>query len=219
VLCMRPETIEKALEFVHEEMNTLYLQHRNESIPDKKALPRLMVGQPNNQGFRFLPNLSHNNSIPMARPSSFNNQGQSRPPFASQAPNQWKPNYNHFNQPGPSRTQQMFGAPPPNYSAHSNAFRIPPRNATMNFGNRGSQERPMSGVSHFVPRNLPLSNQMSGHDWRRSGNQPPTNYFKTREMNYNDCFSYEPYFEDYYPDQYQDYYPYESAQCYYEPEP
>lgn len=29
IRCMRPETIEKALEYVQEELNTMYLQHRN----------------------------------------------------------------------------------------------------------------------------------------------------------------------------------------------
>jgi hypothetical protein len=40
----------------------------------------------------------------------------------------------------------------------------------------------MSGVSHFVPRPLPPS----GHDWRKFGNPPPNNYFKSREVNFND---------------------------------
>ncbi|XP_061385253.1 LOW QUALITY PROTEIN: uncharacterized protein LOC133320633 [Danaus plexippus] len=39
--------------------------------------------------------------------------------------------------------------------------------------------RPMSGVSHFIPRNLPPT----GHDWRKFGNPPPSNYFKTHHMN------------------------------------
>lgn len=34
--CMRPGTIEKALEYVHEEQSTLYLQQRNEHLPERK---------------------------------------------------------------------------------------------------------------------------------------------------------------------------------------
>lgn len=41
IRCMRPETIEKALEFVHEEMNTLYMQQRNDHLPDKKNFNQL----------------------------------------------------------------------------------------------------------------------------------------------------------------------------------
>lgn len=36
IRCMRPETMEKALEFVQDELNTLYLQNRNEGGSSKK---------------------------------------------------------------------------------------------------------------------------------------------------------------------------------------
>lgn len=74
IRCMRPETIEKALEYVHEEVNILYLQSRNERL-----------------------------------------------------------------------------------------------------------------ISHYVTRQLPQNPALTGHDWRKFGNPNPSNYFKTREMNYNYC--------------------------------
>ena len=39
IRCMRPESIEKALEFVHEEQNVVYLQQHSSQIPDKKLTP------------------------------------------------------------------------------------------------------------------------------------------------------------------------------------
>jgi hypothetical protein len=89
----------------------------------------------------------------------------------------------------PTRTQQMFRMPPKNYNANSNMFRLPPRNNASN----NYTPQPMSGVSHFVSKPMPPS----GHDWRRQGNPPPSNYFKTRDVNVNDCWTYDPNF-DYY---------------------
>lgn len=196
IRCMRPASIEQALEFVHEEMNTLYLQHRNQHLPEKKSMSQIMSGQPS-QALRAPPNPSF--TIPMMRPSNFNMQVPSRSHFMQPPPNQWKSNFHNAPQAGPSRTQQIFRAVPPNFNQQNNAFRMPPRNPPMNF-NSGPHPRPMSGVSHFVPRNLPPTPQLSGHDWRKSGNPPPSNYFKTREMHFNDCYPYEPYYEEYYPD-------------------
>ena len=48
----------------------------------------------------------------------------------------------------------------------------------------------MSGVSHFVPKPLPST----GHDWRTAGNPPPSNYFRTREVNNYDV-AFDPYYD------------------------
>lgn len=75
----------------------------------------------------------------------------------------------------------------------------------------------MSGVSHYVTKTLPPSRPgISGHDWRKSGNPPPTNYFKTREMNFNDCLN-EPYFDEYYTTDYEPYYDGEFVEYSYDP--
>lgn len=57
----------------------------------------------------------------------------------------------------------------------------------------------MSGVSNYVVKPLPPA----GRDWRVHGNPPPTNYFKSREMNMNECADYDNYY--YCPDFYQCY--------------
>uniref|UniRef100_A0A1E1WP53 Retrotransposon gag domain-containing protein n=1 Tax=Pectinophora gossypiella TaxID=13191 RepID=A0A1E1WP53_PECGO len=176
IRCMRPPTIEKALEFVQEELNALYLQQRNDSLPKAQ-----LQGKPTPT---FLPPVP----VPVHKP--FNMPPQ---PFKFYSPPQQHMRFNPQPQnplPGPSRTQQMFRALPPNYNPRSNVFRLPQRNPVPT---------PMSGVQHFTPRNLPLT----GHDWRRHGNPPPTNYFKTREVNVNECATdYDNYY--YYPDYYSD---------------
>lgn len=147
--------------------------------------------------------------------------GPSRPNPMQASPNQgWRPNPTFQPQPssGSTRTQQMFRAPPQNYSAQNNAFRMPfrPPQQPINFGN-APRSTPMSGVSNYVERRLP-STGMSGHDWRKHGNPPPTNYFKTREINFNDFDGYDNYYCDEYdsfPEYYQDYYPCEQYPDYY----
>lgn len=68
----------------------------------------------------------------------------------------------------------------------------------------------MSLVHNFNPRTLPHISMMTGNDWRKLGNPLPTNYFKTREMNINECLPYDDmYFIfnylEYYYDQYRNY--------------
>ncbi|CAH2108867.1 unnamed protein product [Euphydryas editha] len=58
----------------------------------------------------------------------------------------------------------------------------------------------MSGVRHFVPR--PLPPRIPGHDWQRFGNPPPSNYFKAKEVNFNETYEDYNYYPDYYYDQY-----------------
>lgn len=228
IRCMRPETMEKALEFVQEELNTLYLQQRNEG-PSRKEWAQPSSSIPNYNlpldNFAQRMPISTPNVPGPSRPHILNNPGPSRPQPIH--PTQgWKPHNMPQMQPprGPSRTQQMFRALPPNYNPQSNVFRMPnkPQQPSFNYG----APRPMSGVSPYVPKHLPPS----GHDWRKFGNPPPTNYFKTREVNFNDFeYNYDPQYyydydqHDYYQDctgyeQYPDvpnlYYNYESVPNY-----
>lgn len=186
IRCMRPPTLEKALEFVQEEINVMYLHQRNEnfdrrgnSAPHQQTAAMQKV-QP---------------LIPFSQPKPFNFV---QPQFSWQRPmmqQQQNPVFHpsaHTQQRLPSRTQQMFRAPPPNYQPH-NAFRFPPHNVPQN-----TRPQPMSGVSHFVSRQLPHG--LTGHDWRKSGNPPPNNYFKVREMNFNETTDSDDLY--YYPDYY-----------------
>lgn len=208
IRCMRPETIEKALEFVHEETNILYMQNRSQLAPDRKPQQSL---QPPRYTQEFL--------MPyQPRSNTFNVPGASRAqPMFQPGQQYYKPHFGSFpqmNQAGPSRTQQMFGARPPSYNLQGNAFRPPTRIPLQQaYGAAPSPPRPMSGVSHFVPKNLPPSGFNPGHDWRKFGNPPPSNYFKTREMNMNECF--EPTYDNYDFDQYQGYDMYNFHEQYY----
>ncbi|AAA92248.1 ORF A [Trichoplusia ni TED virus] len=210
IRCMRPETIEKALEYVQEELNVIYLQQRNESSRAHSS-PKMLP-------------------IPQQSPvTPFNTLGIHRPPVPNwpvpmgQRGNQPPPQPFKFNVPNqyhnrmPTKTQQMLRAPPPNYHPQSNVFRLPPRNPPPN-----QIVKPMSGVQHFVPKTLPV---MTGHDWRKSGNPPPNNYFKTRELNVNEFYSSDDSYNsvdyysepgcDYYTDYYNNPYDYDTnATCY-----
>lgn len=207
IRCMRPETIEKALEFVHEETNILYMQNRSQLAPDRKPQQSL---QPPRFAQEFLmpyqPRLNTFNVPGPSRAQPMFQPGQQyyKPPFGSIA---------QMNHAGPSRTQQMFGARPPSYNPQGNAFRPPTRMPLQQAYGAPPLPRPMSGVSHFTPKNLPSSSFNPGHDWRKFGNPPPSNYFKTREMNMNECF--EPTYDNYDFDQYQGYDMYNCYEQYY----
>lgn len=58
----------------------------------------------------------------------------------------------------------------------------------------------MIGVQHYSSRMVPRDNR------DKSGNSPPNNYFKTREMNVNECADYD------------DSYSYMTPDYYYEPD-
>lgn len=217
IRCMRPETVEKALEFVQEEMNTIYLQQRNDSLTH----PKPHATQPN---VRPLQNPTTSfTSATTPKPFTFGHQMmrnfQPRPQMSPQfkfhaqcVQPQYQPSYGM-----PSRTQQMFRALPPNYNPRSNVFRLPPRPQT------GPQ--PMSGVSHFAPRPLPPTS--TGQNWRNPGNQHTNNYFKPSDVNVNDCTNYSNpndydnyYYADYvqdnfYSDPYDNYY--DGYNCMYDP--
>lgn len=194
IRCMRPETIEKALEFVQEELNVIYLQHRNELASDRRP-PNLT--QPTSK----VPYLGSSNFMPKNYNLPSPGPSWQRPlpaPVHNFQP--WRPNVAFQQTPQrtlnqPTRTQQMFRAPPPNYV--NNGFRIPHRNAPP----QNSGPKPMSGVSHFVSK--PLPPRIPGHDWQRFGNPPPSNYLKAKEVNFNETYDdYNYYYPDYYYDQY-----------------
>jgi hypothetical protein len=208
IRCMRPDSIEKALEFVQEEMNVMYLQNRGglgiEKKPMYKPTPPAPPAVPPFRAFNF------------SAPSSSNWQ-HPNPSFRP---------INHTNHPAhavprgpmgiPTRTQQMFRAPPPNYNPNQNRFQLQSRNNYQQAG-----PKPMSGVSHYVVKERPSYGQMTGHDWRRQGNPPPSNYFKSREINTNECASYSDY---YYPEynyysEPADYYNYYDTPVYYDTDP
>lgn len=183
IRCMRPATIEKALEYVQEEMNIIYLQQRSEpakghSLAPKASLPPIpaFIPPPRIQNFQApVPNWP----APMG-------QRPMRPPpqpFKFPAPIQQQQT-GRF----PTNTQRMFGAPPPNYNPRSHVFKLAPRNNPQQY----QAPQPMSGVQRFTPRTLPHSQMLTGHDWTKSGNPPPSNYFnKSREMNVNECTPYD----------------------------
>lgn len=202
IRCMRPETIEKALEFVHEETNTMYLQSRNDNLPDKKSLARI----PPNQQYEInhkMPVHSNNMPVPL-KPNHFNMPGPFRPQGPQFMPRPW-PSQHQFGMPfnpynmqprGPTRTQQLFGTPPPNSNQGAFGSRMPPKNPYP--PNNGP--KPMSGVSHFVPRPMPATSRWN---WALQGNPPPSNYLKTRDVNLNECSDYA---EDYYYPDLSDYF-------------
>lgn len=212
VRCMRPQSIEQALEFVHEETNTMYLQNRNDRLPDKR-------NNDNNQPGNHFKLLSQPFNIP-PRSNNYSMPGPSRFQFPAQQPAQWKPIYFQPRQFGPTRTQQIFRAPPPNYNRQNDPVQVGQQNSPNQPSGSG-QPRPMSGVSHFVSRQLPPTNAFPRHDWSKSGNPPPSNYFKTREMHFSDCYN-DPSFNDYftnYDGVYYDFYEYPDLYYEYQPLP
>lgn len=202
IRCMRPPTIEKALEFVQEELNIMYLQQRTpNAIPQQHpAVQKIPYLAPVTQATKLL-----NFAQP---PPSWHKPQMMTPHQTQQAAFHqpaFRPPASHPSR-MPTRTQQMFSAPPPNYNPSQNAFRYIPRNPIP----QNTGPKPMSGVSHFVPKALPPA--MTGHDWRKFGNPPPTNYFKTREINYNEVADYNDiYYPQYYPESYN-----EMTDCYYD---
>lgn len=197
IRCMRPPTIEKALEYVQEELNILYLQQRNNDThkvqTHVKAQIPIQMPPPPRQTFQPPPHMM----LPPISQKPFYMPPQATQAFKfGQPQNQFRHNNGPQNHPQyKTRTQQMFAAPPPNYNARSNVFRIAPRNPQQ-FG-----PKPMSGVQHFTPKVLPPTRMgLTGHDWFKHGNPPPTNYLKSREMNFNECVNdgYSSYVDYYY---------------------
>lgn len=187
IRCMRPETIEKALEFVHDELNTIYLQQRNAPRPQQQAF-----SSKNAENFFFKPQPL--TLPPVALPPTVMPNPVFVPPHRPEQPvHDMRPVINR----GPTRTQQMFAARPPNYRPQSNVFRLKNQqpgpfgpSTSHGQGPSGPAPQPMSGVSHYVTRPMPVPRPQF-HDWSRQGNPPPTNYLKSRQLNFNDV--YDPY--------------------------
>lgn len=136
IRCMRPPTLEKALEFAQEELNVMYLQNKE----PRKFPPVYSQNASRSNPTQFL--VPRPAFVPQMPPPNV-----TRPIYSLQQPN--TPNRPPYQ--GPSRTQQMFGALP--RSDMSTGFKIQPRPQPMNsFQNRPT---PMSGVSHPVARTLP----------------------------------------------------------------
>lgn len=206
IRCMRPPTIEKALEYVQEELNTMYMHSRYEGLKAHKTV----TSTPSTTHHTFTPH-THLASFPM---NSNWPVPVAQKPFRPYA-HPFKFNDAHQHQKLPTHTQRMFRAQPPNYNPNSHMFRLPPRNNFTQGPNQINRHpQPMSGVSNFVTRPLPpTQHKLTGHDWQKQGNPPPKNYFKTREINYNEAYGddYDSYeycndYEQYYTsDEYAEY--------------
>lgn len=189
IRCMRPETLEVALQYAKDEMNIIYLQNKNTK---RQNFTPQISSSPTLKPYRYDINPQYQKPFNLPRLNNghhFNN-------------NSYKPNM--YQQQGPSRTQQMFKALP--RSNMSTGFRIPPRQPIP----MKNYPQPMSGISHPAARVLPPT--QTGHDWRIHGNPPPNNYFKTRQINnneLNDPSFYSDYDYDYdeYPCDFQQYDP------------
>lgn len=178
IRCMRPSTLESALEYAQDELNILYLQKRNKSVPAKE--------KPQNEQVNPSTSWSHPN-FRSVRPANQNSTFQTYPrpqiqPFGSQYPPQYHPQParpDQFRQPypRPTKTQQMFGAPPTNMST---GFRIPLRQAPQN-----NYPKPMSGISYPVARTLPPMN----YNGRRSLALNVNNVPQIKEANFNESFN------------------------------
>lgn len=196
IRCMRPNTIEKALEYVQEELNIMYLQQRNDAVAKPHSAPKIQpapvhILKPPPAPFWPAPAI-HRPLPPPPQPFRFAPQ-----PHQGFRANPMQGHHQPQQRAGPSRTQQMFGARPPNYNPNSNMFRLPPRNPP----GHSFMPKPMSGIQHFTPKALPpTAGGLRGHDWRVHGNPPPTNYFKSREMNMNECYDASSYYGDCYND-------------------
>lgn len=163
IRCMRPDSLEKALEFVQEELNVMYIQQRGD--PAKVQQPNRVTMPPPNAG--FLPPRPFNPPQVPNWPAPFSQRPVHQPP----QPFRFNPMQTQPQNRMPTRTQQMFGARPPNYNPQSNVFRLPPRNNHPN----SSTPRPMSGVQAYTPRILPQANQ---------------SFYRPREMHMNECSPY-----------------------------
>lgn len=181
IRCMRPDSIEKALEFVQEELNATYMQNRNESFNERKhttpksiqALPTVFSPPPKAFNFptaTFMPSTQ----------KQILHQPQQQQQLQSSRLNQVSAPFHQQ----PTRTQQIFRALPPNYNPNSNAFRLPPRN-------QNQFQRPMSGIVNYIPKQLPPTNFNSRLLAPQQINRQQASNFP-REMNFH-----ESYFQDY----------------------
>lgn len=175
IRCMRPNTLEDALQFAQEELNILYLQGKNKPTPSRNMAPftapiarSQMFSAPTVVKPQFPPHL------PFAQNSHLHTFMTNRNPPPMQRMFQQNPN-----NPGPSRTQQIFRAMP--RSDMSTGFKIPPRAQFSRQNPPYNQGQPMSGVSHPVARTLPPTRPNS---WQNQGNSHAN--YRPREMHMNE---------------------------------
>lgn len=107
---MRPETIEKALEYVQEELNVMYMQHR-----DRKDSPPINKINFNPQTTLPVQNRYYQSPKPFAFPNNHMPYPAPNMRPMSSMPVAYRPPHLRQQQPirTPTHTQQMFGARPP----------------------------------------------------------------------------------------------------------
>lgn len=178
IRCMRPETLEKALEFAQEELNVLYLKQKHTVQP---LFPRRQIGFNSFNNPQMMVPAQQNSLVPIYQnksnfnPPQFANTYNANP--SKFEPYQPSPIFRPPGQ-GPSRTQQMMRALP--RSNMTTGFRIPQRISQQNF------PKPMSGISHPNARILPPTPQ--------------------QQINMNEIYDSDFYNDEYLPDTFYDYY-------------
>lgn len=173
VRCMRPETLKKLWSSHRRRlMCSIFKTRATSSKIQKKAAS---YQKPNNQPPRFVPPL-HNQPRPNFIPNSYNGN------FIPQPSPMQRPQLQ-----GPSKTQQAMRALP--RADISTGFRISPRNKPQN------GPVPMSGISHPVARNLPLTGQT---DRRQVNLNETDDYYNYDQTDNSDYSQYLP--EDYFPE-------------------
>lgn len=186
IRCMRPPTLQKALEYTQEELNTMYLQQKH--IPFKNPSLTYTPPQPHyNPQISQAPTNNLYNGFPL--PYSQLQQGINN---TNKIMPQQNTNIQQYNthkqgairtpiQAGPSRTAQMFAAlPRPDMTT---GFRMPMRRPQQNYTPKFKpfpSPQPMSGISHPVARTL-----------------PPTRQNLYKETNVNELHNQEGYYPEY----------------------
>lgn len=145
IRCMRPESIEKALQYVQDEINIMYWQERNADYSNRRDFYQRFNRSRNNSTSSF--------DFPVRQPSYY---AQFRGPPWQQPAQKWGP----FSQPqmkpfdGFPSTQQARRAVSQDFNPQRNSFHISVNPVSRN--NDSYQPRPMSGV-HIAPEILKKS--------------------------------------------------------------
>lgn len=189
IRCMQPTTLPMALKYVQKEQNIRYIQT---TFPSSSSSKNVEVRQPTTFNMPIA-------KLPVAMPQQRGPTGN-----AMGNPNPFTHTYRVFRGPGPVQNQGF--KPHQNNFQNPNKFNNAPR-PQFNYGAQArphvSEQKPMSGVSTIknTPRFRPGGQDLSNF-------QNPTNrYFRTREVNFNDSYPYEPE-QYYYMQESEDSYPY-----------
>lgn len=173
---MRPDSLEKALEFAQGELNVIYLQNKQKFF---ETAQKPHFSNHNNYR-RFYDTAQYFQQQP---------QPQQQPPRFDNNTNPIRYQSNPQQQAGPSRTQQMLRALP--RSNMSTGFRIPQRPQFPQ--QQQNYPRPMSGVSHFGARTLAptrynpnFKTETNMHDSQNyDPNYPNNGYYDDYDYNYD----------------------------------